>query len=412
MYQEWLSRLKDAPFSVWIDWQAFGASSIKHAKAIMRLIMPHISRLRILRTGYIPTKVIRLIFDRLSDANMPLLQKLIVRRLRSPDDDLPEPSRRKIRFKPFLRAHVPALKELHLDGLPHDYLAARIRETLQVFTTSPRINFIGAQECAKLVQEVLSRFPGLRVFGFFHPTSRPFGYRELEHTQLFQTPPLPPVRHSSLQKFVIQAGGAIIDIIICSLVLTHVRYFLDEFQQELALGIGCLQYLELGPFPSLICLRLRGSWNMSGEQLNRNRDPRNSRNLAHLMSTLQLLPQLQSLTFESVDFEHNLYLSKCLGAAKCCPVLQWLSLLQCVGYKLQELRVIVEARRGLKNVEPLGQITVYEWPARSSITPEEQEIRDWLGEAVEFRAATTIYDGREGQNYLRIVEGIGRQHQF
>lgn len=147
---------------------------------------------------------------------------------------------------------------------------------------------------------------------------------------------------------------------------------------------------------------------MSG-QPNPDRDPRNSRNLAHLLPALELLPQLRSLTLENVDFEHNLYLFKCLGTAKCCPTLQWLALLQCVGYKMQELRVIVETRRKLKNVDPLRQITVYEWPASDSIAPDDQGSRDWLGEAVEFRVATAIYDDRQGQNYLRVVEGISRE---
>ncbi|KIO23269.1 hypothetical protein M407DRAFT_244846, partial [Tulasnella calospora MUT 4182] len=61
------------------------------------------------------------------------------------------------------------------------------------------------------------------------------------------------------------------------------------------------------------------------------------------------------------------------------------------------------------NVDPLRQITVYEWPASDSIAPDDQGSRDWLGEAVEFRVATAIYDDRQGQNYLRVVEGISRE---
>lgn len=65
-YHEWFARLKNATFDVYISWQPFTAASVKHAKAIMRLIMPHISHLRSLCVGYVPLKILRVILNRLS----------------------------------------------------------------------------------------------------------------------------------------------------------------------------------------------------------------------------------------------------------------------------------------------------------------------------------------------------------
>ncbi|KAG8940116.1 hypothetical protein FRC04_005643 [Tulasnella sp. 424] len=401
MYHEWFARLKNAPFDVYIGWKHFTGASVKHAKAIMRLIMPHISHLRSLYTAYIPLKILQLILNRLSDANAPLLEKLRLARLRSSYDDRPESLQKKIKIKLFQHGQVPSLKEVELDGLPHDYVTTHFGETLSTFKISPRTEFATPQDDARLAQRILSQSPGLRAFGFFGVT------RALGDAQAVPNPPLPPVHHAGLQEMYIRANQPTRNMIMCSLTLPRIRYFLNDFKDELPLGLSCLQHIGLGPFPSLISLRLRGnrrSWGATNDT----RDPLNSRNLMQLSSALEALPELRALTFQNVDFENAGCLIKCLGGAKCCPRLQWLTLLQCLGYTVHELRSVVETRRSLKNVDPLVRVTVYEWPPSTSSIHGDDEARDWLGQAVDFRASVTYTLEDPEQNYLRVVEGVQR----
>ncbi|KAG8940114.1 hypothetical protein FRC04_005641 [Tulasnella sp. 424] len=395
-YHEWFARLKNATFDVYISWQPFTAASVKHAKAIMRLIMPHISHLRSLCVGYVPLKILRVILNRLSDANAPSLQRLGLNVERSGPDTVPESLRQKIKLKLFHRGQVPSLKEIELDGLPHDYVTTHFGETLSTFKISPRTEFATPQDNAGLIQRVLLQAPGLRAFGFFPPT------RELQHAQAVPNPPLPTVHHASLQEIFITGSQPTRNMIICSLALPRIRYFLDKEKLELSLGLPCLRHLGLGPFPSLISLRLRESrisWL-------RAKDPLNSRYLMHLSSALEALPELRALTFQNVDFEHDRYLIKCLGSARCCPRLQWLTLLRCLGYTLQELRSVVEARRRLENVDALVRVTVYGWAPGTSKIHGDDEARDWLGQAVDFREIDDSGIQETRQNYLSVVEGV------
>ncbi|KAG9042064.1 hypothetical protein FS837_011378 [Tulasnella sp. UAMH 9824] len=43
-YRTWLERSKETPFDLEIGWERFIGASIKHVKAIMRLVFPHLSK--------------------------------------------------------------------------------------------------------------------------------------------------------------------------------------------------------------------------------------------------------------------------------------------------------------------------------------------------------------------------------
>ncbi|KIO23267.1 hypothetical protein M407DRAFT_27258 [Tulasnella calospora MUT 4182] len=200
-YQEWLTRLGGAPFDVYIGQEPFTSASIKRTKGIMRLIMPHISHLRSFQVSYVPTKILRLIFDRLNDANAPLLQRLRVeKRSRTVHGDL---CRKRWEPRPFHQGQAPNLEQVHLSGMSYGYIMDRFGASLNTFIISPITNLVTPHNYAKIAQDILSRAPNLRVFGFLiHPF-----YRDTadQWIQTFQSPPLPSVTHSSLEELYI--GG-------------------------------------------------------------------------------------------------------------------------------------------------------------------------------------------------------------
>ncbi|KIO23265.1 glycoside hydrolase family 61 protein [Tulasnella calospora MUT 4182] len=160
-YQEWLTRLRGAAFDVHIGQEPFTRASVKHAKSIMRLIMPHwhIFHLRSFRVSYVPTKILRLIFDRLSDANAPLLQTLRVDMLSGGVQGNCEP-------RPFHRGQVPNLRNVRLDAMPYGYIMDCFDDTLSDFIIVPGIRLGTHHDRVKFVQEILLRAPHLRVFGY------------------------------------------------------------------------------------------------------------------------------------------------------------------------------------------------------------------------------------------------------
>ncbi|KAG9046063.1 hypothetical protein FS837_005139 [Tulasnella sp. UAMH 9824] len=403
-YQVWLARLKDAPFDVHIGWQPFTSASIKHAKGIMRLIMPHISHIRSLRVNNVPTKILRLIFDRLRDANAPLLRTLRV--------DMPSgrarlnpnpPGKKKWELKPFHRGQMPNLRKLQLDGTPHGYITERFGETLSAFKITPGVRVETPHGHAKFIQEILLRAPNLRGLGY-HAVGLYYPDTAHEERQTFHNPLLPPVTHSSLEALCIEGNRKDTDVIICSLRLPQARCLADGYGGELLLGLCCLQTIGLGSFPKLVSLHLGGS--RRPYRRPQARDPLNSQNLTHLLHALQAVPELRALTFQHVDFEDGKYLLKCLGSAGCCPKLEWLTLLQCGGYTMRELREVVEARQQLNGVRPLTRLAAHGWPIDDYSSREEhEEARNWLRRMVDLRLKSHCTD-EERANYLRSVEGL------
>ncbi|KAG8903718.1 hypothetical protein FRC01_009022 [Tulasnella sp. 417] len=75
-YRVWWERANGCPFDVSIDQRPFQVASLKHAKEIMRLIIPNIASLRTLRVEKVPQKVLRTIFGRPASVSAPQLQRL------------------------------------------------------------------------------------------------------------------------------------------------------------------------------------------------------------------------------------------------------------------------------------------------------------------------------------------------
>ncbi|KAG8926615.1 hypothetical protein FRC01_008620, partial [Tulasnella sp. 417] len=75
-YKVWLERARGSPLDIYIGPQGFKGASVKHAKSIMRLIMPHLSQWRSFRVERVPKKIFLLIFAQLRDVSAPMLEVL------------------------------------------------------------------------------------------------------------------------------------------------------------------------------------------------------------------------------------------------------------------------------------------------------------------------------------------------
>ncbi|KAG9045617.1 hypothetical protein FS837_006003 [Tulasnella sp. UAMH 9824] len=124
-YSTWLERSKDSPFDLEIGWQPFEGASVKNAKAIMRLIFPHVHRLRSLQVRDVPFKIRQLIFDRLNDVHLPSLETLDVKWGWAFDEPR-HPTERK--FKPFCYGDAPNLRHVALERIQSDYVIHRFKK--------------------------------------------------------------------------------------------------------------------------------------------------------------------------------------------------------------------------------------------------------------------------------------------
>ncbi|KAG8989469.1 hypothetical protein FRB90_002221 [Tulasnella sp. 427] len=408
-YRIWLTRLKGSPFDLYIGWDPFESSSIKTAKSIMRMLMPHVSHLRTLAIDCVPMKIIRLIFDRLDSTDMPLLQVLRVSRQRSGNERLAEDGEIKLKFKPFRHGQAPRLSEVFLHGLPHQHVLSRFGESVKTFRDDPYSDGRGPLQYAKYVQNAITQAPNLTRFGISVGSGRfvwEDGHSEWADRQVLAGPPLVCTSHQALDEISISGDQQTRDIIMCSLNLPKLRFILGSNRGEATLGLACLQSIALGPFPSLISLRLGGSRDYVIESSPR--DLNNCLNLKNLRDALTGLPQLRALTFDRVDFEDGGYLDRSFKLSACCPRLQWLTLFHCAGWSMQELRDLVTIRKSLENMDSLVRVIVITWPPRvpGNNYQAEDEAEDWLRRAVEFRTKTTSKDESSNWSYLSVVEGI------
>ncbi|KAG8913775.1 hypothetical protein FRC00_001618 [Tulasnella sp. 408] len=377
-YETWLKRSKDCPLDIVIGPQPFKASSIKHAKEILRLTEPHIKRWKSISTYALPDKVLRTIFDRITQGGLGRLEKLetvkVVQKTQAAEDPY-TPDHKRWRFKPFSHADEapPALRNLILEGASPQYFSGRF-ELFQVWGIINRF-LRDPDQGVRNVHHFLSALPDLRVL---HVHDR----RSLKHpmetiySQLIPVTSAPLFTHPSLTELSIVARQATRNTVISSLVLPSLVYSLDRRQGEQPIGICCLSHLARNqPFSQLVSLRLGGSPSPHLPHPNPSiHQNLNVFNMEHLEGALAGLPELKILTFDHVDFGgpqaggRESYLA-CVGWL--CPRLRSLVLVLCEGYTLETLLSVIEQREKSEGLESLVRIALVDW--RIPGTREELE---------------------------------------
>lgn len=380
-YQTWLERSKDAPLDIVLTGRQFDQQSVKTIKEIMQLIVPCSDRWRSLRMLVVPDKIIRVLFNRLLDIPVPALMELEV------TGDYHRsfkhvPSATKWRFRPFLRGGAPNLQSIVIDSLSCEYVDARFTSlrVLDVYDIETGNEMAAA--VALKVHHILARLPHLQILRL-----RSTSYYYSPQTDQVGTLTLgsyitPPLLHHALKELSIQASPHIKNVVISSLILPEVQYFMGRTrpardQWELTLGLCTLPVLKANsPFPNLISLLLGGS---DVQITSRTQDPRNSACLSCLQGALDSMKMLESLTFDIVDWEDGQYLH-CLS--KVCPRLRWLAFCYCEGYTLVDLRSIIEERKTLSGADRLLRLSVH-GILRGWKEPPEMDAMEWLAGEVE-----------------------------
>ncbi|KIO17232.1 hypothetical protein M407DRAFT_244844, partial [Tulasnella calospora MUT 4182] len=111
---------------------------------------------------------------------------------------------------------------------------------------------------------------------------------------------------------------------------------------------------------------------------------------------------LKALTFDQVHWGNGQHFH-CL--ARVCPLLQWLTFVSCLGYKLQDMKSMLMERRNLESMSPIKRIVSCDgyicWRSRLA----ELEAKEWLDGALEF-----VYKPQSseepGWDYLTRVEKL------
>ncbi|KIO20831.1 hypothetical protein M407DRAFT_29544 [Tulasnella calospora MUT 4182] len=322
--ETWLKWSKDFLLDIIIGPQPFKASSINHAKTILRLTEPHLERWRSISTHALPDKILRMIFDRIGLDGLGRLDRLetmkvaqVYRRYSR------DPMRIRRRFKPFANTDegLPGLRNLILEGHDAQYFSGRFR----LFQVWRIINpFVDTNRGVHNFHDFLSALPDLRVlhvcdFRFFRHSI------ETEDAELILLSSIPVLTHHALTELSLHSGLTARKAILSSLVLPNLLYPLDLRSAEPAIGVSCLSHLaQKYPFPQLVSLRLVGN---DGSQPAWHPLEVNA---TYFEEALAGLPELKALTFNSVDFGRlggqGSYLA-CLG--RTCPRLRGLVLVEC-----------------------------------------------------------------------------------
>ncbi|KAG8892076.1 hypothetical protein FRC01_014360, partial [Tulasnella sp. 417] len=219
-YRTWLERSKDAPFDLEIGWQPFVGASMKHVKAIMGLVFPHVHRLRSLQVSDVPFKIRQVIFDRLNSIQLLSLETLRVKRGWATDEK-PDLTGRK--FKPFRRGDAANLKHVVLEEIPYDYIIHRFKNLKTLSITNTTSVGDSGRDIAKMVQGILSLLPDLRILRIdpeHSPGSCP------------KDPTLPPTTHTSLEELSLEAPDSDIAVIACTLRLPSLRRLCNTSGKE------------------------------------------------------------------------------------------------------------------------------------------------------------------------------------
>ncbi|KAG8961262.1 hypothetical protein FRC00_012834 [Tulasnella sp. 408] len=402
-YRVWLERARDSPLDIFIGPHPFKNTSVKHAKAIMRLIMPHVSRWRSFRVDRVPKKIARLIFDRLRDVSAPMLEilKAVGERARRPYQ---EPPTATCKLKPFVHGEASNLTELTVVDFPHDYFVTRFTGLQVLRLTTFDLGGAEPLEKVKSIHRILVSLPNLCVFQIDGDRSRHGGH--LVFPELDRS--LPRISHPSLTELWIYLRDADRDAILSSLDLPRVRYVISQLQLETTFRLHLLPYLsEDHPFSNLASLRLAGRYsgratgNVIDDHWNNASNHWNEVNMPYLEGALSGLPLLKALTFEQVDFGGGKWLT-CLGTT--CPCLQWLTFSQCGGCTLEQIRVIVETRQETHGFNPLVRLVI-EQRSSSNFIEIDEGSDEWFKRSLRYEVTTSVGDFKR-KTYLSTVEGI------
>ncbi|KAG9045620.1 hypothetical protein FS837_006006 [Tulasnella sp. UAMH 9824] len=370
-YSLWLERSKDVPFDLDIGWQPFESASTKHAKEIMRLIVPHVQRMRSIRVDQVPPKIRRLIFDRLNEVGCASLVTIDIEK-----EWYLFATHHQGKFRPFAKGGAPRLKEVVLRRIPYDYFIHRFGDLHLLDITDRYLFGTSARDNAETVQRILLALPKLqtlRINREFLPMDG--GSSALSDMRLFQSS-LPPITHHLLRELSLYVTQHDTNFIISSIILPSLRHLRRDIDSGLPVGACCLPILAQPasnhPFPNLLNLRLAGGHNPDTQV-----DSAHSSHMAFLEAALAGLPCLEFLNLEQVDFDNNKHIA-CL--TRSCPRLKELVLFCCSGFTLMELRSVVRRREEAPTLNSLRYVSVEDpWPYRIQRLVEQAREQD--GEA-------------------------------
>lgn len=377
-YTTWIQRSKDRPLNISINGESFESSGSQNMEAIMELIGPHMERWRSLQVEQAASEDIRILLGHLKDRGLPRLEHLRLTELSSGPRNFDGRARNPEWESPELFAFkTPRLQNLELVGIVADFDSPLYHNLYTLYLEDEYFYLLEPQAAKDIIHRLLQQSPHLKQLQIDNRRSHVI----IEH----QNPPLHPsiigesLNHSSLVDLTLNLAGCMCGAIIPSVKLPALRSFYSGRKSVVTISSWHLPLLaQTSPFPSLKRIDLSGNPN----------DPLYNIHLPAVLATLESLEELGLVQFDMTQVTNAL---PTLGYS--CPQLREVTIYQCTGVDLNQVRSLVETRIRADGMSELRKIRIF--GGVDDAFPELKDKEKWVREHVEHFVLFTEDDWNE-----------------
>ncbi|KAG8976424.1 hypothetical protein FRC05_003667 [Tulasnella sp. 425] len=377
-YTTWIQRSKDMPLNISIKDKSFARSFSQNVEAIMELIGPHMERWRSLQVEQAALEDIRLLLAHLKNHSLPMLGRLWLEERYRGFRDLDGRNRSpKWESSELFAFKTPRLQNLELVGIVADFDSPLHHNLYTLYLEDEYFYLLEPQAAKDIIYRLLQQSPRLKQLQIHKCQSNAI----IEH----QNPPLhPPIigeslNHSSLVDLTLNLARGVCDTIIPSVKLLAFRSFYSGRKSVVTISSWHLPLLaQTSAFPSLRRIDLSGHPN----------DPLYSIHLPAVLATLESLEELGMVQFDMTQVANAL---PTLGYS--CPQLREVTIYQCTGVDLDQVRSLVETRIRADGMSELHKIRIF--GGIDDAFPELKDKAKWVREHVEHFILLTEEDWNE-----------------
>ncbi|KAG8923393.1 hypothetical protein FRC01_012809 [Tulasnella sp. 417] len=376
MLEAMLKRSSQAPLDIYIGQAPFVKSALPHLRKIMRMILPHLERLRKLHLQNAPYKVRRILLDQIRAKRAPRLEEVKV----SQSAPYERPSRLRLKnSSPNWRPESVFIGFPNLNSIEWTHSTGDInalptfKNLINLTLGDGTLEDIPPRPFIQLIHHVLLDSPSLETLKVYnYPT---YTWQENFETEAMNLQ-LPVLTHHSLQTLFIETTDRVRSAAIRSLILPKLRTFSTAYDVD-SIDLSCCDIIaQENSLPDLRVVSISGDVDDDAAT-----SPFHA-HLPFLRPAIQNLANLRVLTFRAINFDHGRWLPD-LG--NCCPNLRWLLFLFCTGYTIPSIRLLVETRVHTDGVNPLEILCIQPW---SDAPPEcwvDEEDAVWFSKLLKFK---------------------------